>query len=165
MPSTSYDDDGRANVEFRLPREAGLGTAWLSGEFNDWSTDATVLHREDDGSIVATIPLEPGTYRFRYYLGDGNWENDWAADAYVDNEHGGQDSVVVVPPPPAPPPPVGDPSATAKRAASKKAAAKKKAPTKKAAAKKKAAAGAVKKAAKKRAPAKKAAPPPPPPAG
>lgn len=163
MPSTSYDDDGRAIVEFRLPREAGLGTAWLSGEFNDWSTDAHVLHREDDGSVVTTIELEPGTYRFRYYLGDGNWENDWAADAYVDNEHGGQDSVVVVPPPPAPPPPVGD---VAKKAAPEKAAAKKQVPAKKAAAKKQAAAtkataGAVKKAAaKKKATAKKAAPPP-----
>ena len=41
--------------------------------------------------------LEPGSYRFRYYLGDGEWENDWSADDYVDNDHGGADSVVHVP--------------------------------------------------------------------
>ena len=47
---------------------------------------------------MAEIEVASGrSYRFRYYLGEGRWENDWAADAYVDNEHGGSDSVVVVP--------------------------------------------------------------------
>lgn len=131
MPISSPIDDGtgRATVEFRLPAESGAEQAWLCGEFNEWATDATPLRRLDDGSLAATLELEPGSYRFRYYLGDGNWENDWAADAYVDNEHGGQDSLVVVAPAPAPPPPV-------KKATKKKAAAKKTAGVKKAAAKK-----------------------------
>ena len=39
----------------------------------------------------------PGrSYRFRYYLGGGRWENDWDADSYVDNEFGGADSVVTL---------------------------------------------------------------------
>ena len=33
-------------------------------------------------------------YRFRYLLDGRRWENDWEADDYVDNDHGGQDSVV-----------------------------------------------------------------------
>jgi 1,4-alpha-glucan branching enzyme len=92
------NDDGTARVEFRLPPEAASTEAWVAGEFNGWSTDATPMVRQPDGSLLAEVELTPGrSYRFRYYLGDGRWENDWAADAYVDNEHGGSDSVIVVP--------------------------------------------------------------------
>lgn len=94
MPKTSYDDAGTPAVEFRLPPEAALERAWVCGEFNDWSTESTPLRREPDGSLVATVALEPGSYRFRYYLGDGAWENDWAADAYVPNDYGSDDSIV-----------------------------------------------------------------------
>ena len=134
---------GRATVEFRLPPEAGATQAWLAGEFNDWSVETHPLQRLDDGSLVVTVDLEPGSYRFRYYLGDGDWENDWAADAYVDNEHGGQDSLIVVAPAASVPPKVmgAEPSPEqSKKAASKKKAAAKRAdaPVKKTAAKKKA---------------------------
>ena len=124
----------------------------MAGDFNDWSTDAEPLDRLEDGSLVAVLALEPGrSYRFRYFLGDGEWENDWAADEYVDNEHGGSDSVVHVPDAGGPPPVMGDDAAAppAGAAAEKKAAAKKAEPAKKAA-KKKA-------ATKKAEPAKKAA--------
>jgi hypothetical protein len=161
VPSTHTTDDGRVLVEFRLPAEAGATQAWLAGEFNDWSTERHPLQRLGDGSLSVTITLEPGSYRFRYYLGDGQWENDWAADAYVDNEHGGQDSLVVVPPPAGEPPPVSGDVDTAvgpvKKAAKKKAAAKKTA-AKKAAEKVAKVKVAVKKAAKKA--AKKSTPPP-----
>ena len=150
VPTKAFDPEtGRTRVRFRLPTEAAAERAWLAGEFNDWSLDACPLARQDDGSLAIELELEPGrSYRFRYYLGDGAWENDWAADAYVDNDHGGADSVVVVPPAPAAPPPAtagGSDIAAATQA--KKAPAKKKAAVKKAAAKKKAA--PAKKAAKK----------------
>jgi hypothetical protein len=45
----------------------------------------------DDFVLTITIPTGR-TYRFRYLLDDERWENDWAADAYVPNEHGGDDS-------------------------------------------------------------------------
>lgn len=49
------------------------------------------------GSFTATVRLPGGRrYRFRYVLDDGRWENDWAADGYVTNEFGGEDSVVEV---------------------------------------------------------------------
>jgi 1,4-alpha-glucan branching enzyme len=142
VPSTKrVDSSGRATVEFRLPPEAGATKAWLAGEFNDWSVETHPLEQVDDGSLVTTVELDPGSYRFRYYLGDGEWENDWAADAYVDNEHGGQDSLIVIPPVEEAPPPaaMGDTPQRAEEPV-KKAAAKKKAPAKKAATTKKAAA-------------------------
>ena len=33
-------------------------------------------------------------WRFRYLLDGARWENDWAADDYIRNEFGGEDSVV-----------------------------------------------------------------------
>jgi len=106
MPTKDLDPrTGRYTVAFRLPPEAGAEQAWLAGDFNDWSTEALPMHREADGGLLALVEdLEPGTeLRFRYYLGGGAWENDWAADAYVDNEFGGADSLLVLPavePPP-----------------------------------------------------------------
>jgi 1,4-alpha-glucan branching enzyme len=136
MPTKTLDaDSGKCRVEFRLPADVGAGQAWLCGEFNDWSRDDTPMVAQDDGSLAVTVELEPGqSYRFRYYLGEERWENDWAADAYVDNEFGGSDSLVIVPTAePAPSARAPRKKATAKKAAPKKDAA----PTKKAAAKKK----------------------------
>jgi len=79
---------------FRLPRIDGAERAHVVGEFNDWSTTANPMRRDDDG-FTTEIKLEPGrTYRFRYLLDDERWENDWNADAYVPNEFGGEDSVI-----------------------------------------------------------------------
>ncbi len=152
MPSTSsVDATGRATVEFRLPPEAGAKQAWLAGEFNDWSVHSHPLRRHDDGSLTVTVELDPGSYRFRYYLGNGEWENDWSADAYVDNEHGGQDSLIVVPTGASSPPPVMAATAATTPAPSKATPAKKKAAAKRAD-------GTVKKQATKKTAAKKAAP-------
>ncbi len=83
-------------VCFRLPSESGAVQAWVVGEFNNWSTDDLPMERQDDGSLQVTVRLRPGTYRYRFYLGDGRWENAWDADAYAANEFGGADSVVIV---------------------------------------------------------------------
>ena len=42
-----------------------------------------------------TVDLDAGrAYRFRYLIDGQRWDNDWAADAYVPNDFGGDDSVV-----------------------------------------------------------------------
>ena len=85
-------------------------------------------------------------WRFRYLLDGARWENDWAADDYVANEFGGEDSVVELsafqtPPPAEPRKPsrrtraladeesavedITATTATTKNAAAKKAATKK----------------------------------------
>ena len=98
MPTKVIDGAGGCRVTFRMRSVDGVDHAWLAGEFNDWSTDATPLRRQPDGSLAATVVLEPGrSYRYRFYLGGDRWENDWKADDYVDNDHGGADSVIVVP--------------------------------------------------------------------
>lgn len=90
---------GKVKVTFRLPAAAGATIAWVTGEFNDWSHLADQMSPTPDGVLECSLMLEPGrSYRFRYYLGDDRWENDWDADSYVDNEFGGADSVVTLEP-------------------------------------------------------------------
>lgn len=90
---------GKVMVTFRLPAAAGATVAWVAGEWNDWSHLADQMEATADGVLECTVMLEPGrSYRFRYYLGNGRWENDWDADSYVDNEFGGADSVVALDP-------------------------------------------------------------------
>jgi hypothetical protein len=53
------------------------------------------MRRDADGGFSVTVELEVGrAYRFRYLLDGVRWENDWAADAYVPNSYGEDDSVV-----------------------------------------------------------------------
>ena len=79
---------------FRLPASVGATTVHLVGDVNDWSPTATPMRREG-AWFVTTLELEPGrSYRYRYLLDGARWENDWAADAYVPNGFGSDDSLV-----------------------------------------------------------------------
>jgi len=85
-------------VTFELPGEVDTKTAYLRGEFNEWDPEANPMQRrKKDGAFTLTLSLKPEReYRFRYLLDGKRWENDWAADAYVPNSFGGEDSVVQV---------------------------------------------------------------------
>jgi 1,4-alpha-glucan branching enzyme len=94
----NYSKTGRVcRVTFKLPATAGANSVALCGEFNDWDPEANPMKRLKDGSFSTTLSLTPGnSYRFRYFLDDERWENDWEADLYVPNEFGSEDSVVTV---------------------------------------------------------------------
>ena len=69
----------------------------VAGDFNDWNTSAHPLKCRTNGSFSVTISLKPGQdYRFRYLLDGERWENDPAADDYLPNPFGSEDSVVKV---------------------------------------------------------------------
>ena len=86
---------GTASVTFTLDPGVGAQTAAVCGEWNDWSPGADVMHRDAEGGFSLTVALDAGrAYRFRYLLDDRRWENDWAADAYLPNSFGGDDSIV-----------------------------------------------------------------------
>jgi hypothetical protein len=88
---------GKARVTFTIDPGVGAGAAAVCGEWNDWSADAGVMHRDAEGGFSVTVDLDAGrAYRFRYLLDGQRWDNDWAADAYVANDFGGEDSVVDV---------------------------------------------------------------------
>lgn len=88
-------DDGSVLVAFELPAQVGAESVSLVGDFNDWSPDATPLVRQGDGCFRTELRLPAGQRsRFRYLLDGQRWENDWAADDYVPNGLGSDDSVV-----------------------------------------------------------------------
>jgi 1,4-alpha-glucan branching enzyme len=85
-----------AVAEVTLRREATNGERQVAvaGDFNDWSPDRHPMRSGPAGwSCTVTLPVGR-RYRFRYLLDGERWENDWQADDYVDNVHGGQDSVI-----------------------------------------------------------------------
>ena len=86
---------GKARVTFTVDPRVGAQAAAVCGEWNDWSADADVMRRDAEGGFSVTVDLDAGrAYRFRYLLDGQRWDNDWAADAYVRNDFGGDDSVV-----------------------------------------------------------------------
>ena len=86
--------DGTVMITFRVPCAADAERISVVGEFYEWSTVTSPMERGEDG-FVARMSLPIGrVYRFRYLLDGRRWQNDWAADAYVDNQFGGDDSVI-----------------------------------------------------------------------
>ena len=73
----------------------GARTVAVCGEWNDWSVSAGVMRRDTEGGFSLTVSLDTGrAYRFRHLLDGRRWDSDWAADAYVRNDFGGDDSLV-----------------------------------------------------------------------
>ena len=98
MPKKEYTKTGRScRVTFELPSEVNAQKACLCGDFNRWSQDSHPMKRRKDGSFVLTISLKPGQqYRYKFFLDGERWENDWAAEDYLPNDQGSQDSVVII---------------------------------------------------------------------
>ena len=76
-------------VTFKISKQEAKAaeSVRLVGDFNDWDITATPMKKLKDGSFTQTVNLATEkTHQFRYLLNDAEWENDWAADAYVPNE-------------------------------------------------------------------------------
>ena len=86
---------GHVIVTFVVDEAVGAEQVHLCGEFNEWSQASHLMDRGSDGGWQLGLELPAGAiYRFRYLLDGDRWENDWAADAYIPNAFGGEDSVV-----------------------------------------------------------------------
>jgi 1,4-alpha-glucan branching enzyme len=84
----------QATVVFHLPATVKADHVWVVGDFNGSSLSSVPMTR-GEGGFFAEICLETQRrYRFRYLLDDERWANDWAADDYVPNDFGGDDSVI-----------------------------------------------------------------------
>ena len=86
-------------VTFRLPKEAAPTAEMVTvvGDFNDWNLKETQMQKLKSGDFKATLELPCNKeFRFRYLIDADKWENDWAADKYLPNEYGDDDSVVVI---------------------------------------------------------------------
>lgn len=86
-------------VKFIAPPEL-VGNArkvYLAGDFNNWEYEETVLRKQKDGLMTATLELEPGAeYQYRYVLDGERWANDYDADKYVPSRVCHEENSVVV---------------------------------------------------------------------
>jgi 1,4-alpha-glucan branching enzyme len=96
MLAKKYSQDGKTClVTFTLPAQVQAKVAHLYGDFTEWEKSPQQMLLQEDGGFSITLFLATGhDYRFRYLLDGQRWENDWAADAYVPNPFGTQDSVL-----------------------------------------------------------------------
>jgi 1,4-alpha-glucan branching enzyme len=91
---------GKVKVTFSMPALEGVTTLYLTGSFNDWSDPGLSMVRGADGGWSAALTLDAGwAYQYRFRDQDGCWHNDWAADDYVPNEFGSENSVADLTPP------------------------------------------------------------------
>lgn len=74
------------HIKFTIPvhlvEEAN--SAHVLGEFNNWTPgEQSKMTLQEDGSLAVSIPLEIGkNYQYRFFLNDGRWLNDPAAQGY-----------------------------------------------------------------------------------
>ena len=86
---------GKVRVTFAVPPLEGVNELYLVGDFNDWNETATPMTKDAEGSWSVSLTLDGDReYQFRYLDDTQTWHNDWAADAYVRNLHGTENSVL-----------------------------------------------------------------------
>lgn len=86
-------------VTFTLPVDAlsDAKEVRVVGDFNNWQWESGTVMERGQKVFKATLELLQGRhYQFRYIADNGDWENDWAADAYVPSPYFGIDNSVVV---------------------------------------------------------------------
>ncbi len=93
MPATDPD---KMTVRFELPAATWAESAHLVGDFDGWNETMHPLERDRlDDIWHFTLELGKGNdYEFRYLVNGHEWHNDWKADRYGPNPHGGSNSVV-----------------------------------------------------------------------
>lgn len=87
-------------VTFEFPFEAAIGAkkVVLAGDFNNWDINSNILKKNYKKKVFSTtLMLEPGKkYEYKYYIDDTRWENDWAADSYVQSSVANTENSVVM---------------------------------------------------------------------
>jgi 1,4-alpha-glucan branching enzyme len=79
-------------VTFRVAPEGAEQVALLTGA-NNWVPIPMQKRKSGEFSARVRLPLEQRV-EFRYLVDGHRWINDEAADGYVRNEHGSENSVV-----------------------------------------------------------------------
>ena len=88
-------EKGNVEVTLNMPAIEGCQQLCLVGDFNEWNETATPMQQAADGTWSVTLELEPNReYQFRFLADGQTWHNDPAADGYVSNPYGSDNSVV-----------------------------------------------------------------------
>lgn len=73
----------------------GVKDVSLAGTFNNWDINKHHMKKNNDGVWVKTIIIPPGTYEYKYLVGD-EWWHDPVNDQVTYNEHGTLNSIITV---------------------------------------------------------------------
>lgn len=87
--------NAECKVTFSVPVEnvPEKAKVFLAGEFNNWE-ETSLRMTKRGGEYTKSLTLAPGSYQFKYNVEGEYWLNDEAADAYPQNEFGGDNSQV-----------------------------------------------------------------------
>jgi 1,4-alpha-glucan branching enzyme len=87
----------QVKLSFVLPADSTRPRISVVGDFNQWDPDAHPMAKRNNGTVSASVLLDPGQrVRFRYYIPPGEWFNDETADAYEPGDFGAANCVVIV---------------------------------------------------------------------
>ena len=85
----------REEHEF-IYRPAGKpGKVSVSGSFNGWAKESTELQADESGVFRTTVPLEPGTYSYKFVV-DGKWTPDESNPLHEPDGFGGSNSILKI---------------------------------------------------------------------
>jgi 1,4-alpha-glucan branching enzyme len=65
----------------------------LVGDFNRWSPGGKPMKRDAGGLWSVKVPLDPGTYQYKFVVNGERWEEDPLNLQRVMNEHGTFNSI------------------------------------------------------------------------
>tara|TARA_R110002096_G_scaffold425644_6_gene634497 strand:+ start:18057 stop:18356 length:300 start_codon:yes stop_codon:yes gene_type:complete len=83
-------------VTLTIPKEWASKEVAVAGDFNGWDIEANKL-QEKNGNWQTQLRLKPNSsYAFKYFIDGERWENDDAADEYVSNKFGTEDSLIYI---------------------------------------------------------------------
>ena len=83
-------------VTFTMPADVVTEKVSLAGDFNDWDPSDYQLEKKGENFEIELRLKPESIYRFKYLIDDQVWENDYAADEYIPNDFGTEDSVVII---------------------------------------------------------------------
>jgi len=74
-PATAGLETTEAGIQFTYV-DPGAGSVALAGDFNAWSTDATPMTDDGSGTWSVIVPLDAGSYEYKFVVNGGTWMAD-----------------------------------------------------------------------------------------
>lgn len=95
VQKTYYKTKDYCKVKFSFSPENAL-TAEVIGLNGNWQ-EPLKMKKKKDGSFTAEVNLpKESTHEFKYRVNENDWYNETDADAEVENEFGGTNSVITL---------------------------------------------------------------------
>jgi len=72
------------------PKKGPAGKVSLVGSFSSW--EPVTMRKQKDGSYVVNVPLQPGTYEYKFIV-DDQWQLDPDNPSWTPNPFGTMNSI------------------------------------------------------------------------